>query len=288
MTSKSKVAAHSWLGGSQLSRANSSAHAELVSIDMLPVSGTGLRMVAAANLVEVAALVGDAARATMLNALMGGQSLTATELAYCANVSRSTASGHLNKLVAARLLTVTRERRFSYYRIASPLVAAMLESIKVVAAIEVPPRRQPRSANDDALRFARSCYDHLAGWAGVAVTDSLVAMGHIVLTDEGGEVTSSGERFLSALGVDLTSRTRRIFCQPCLDWSERRYHIRGLVGAAILNRLLALGWFKHEPNSRALHLTPAGRAGLAETFGIELDAVEARSASGEARIAHRA
>jgi DNA-binding transcriptional ArsR family regulator len=150
-------------------------------------------MVAAANLVEVAALVGDTARATMLNALMGGQSLTATELAYCANVSRATASGHLSKLVAARLLTVTRKRRFSYYRIASPLVATMLESIKVVAAIEVPPRRHPRSANDDALRFARSCYDHLAGQVGVAVTDALVAMGHIVLTDEGGEVTSSGE-----------------------------------------------------------------------------------------------
>ena len=191
-------------------------------------------MVAAANLVEVAALVGDTARATMLNALMGGQSLTATELAYCANVSRSTASGHLSKLVAARLLTVTRKRRFSYYRIASPLVATMLESIKVVAAIEVPPRRQPRSANDDALRFARSCYDHLAGQVGVAITDALVAMGHIVLTDEGGEVTSSGGRFLSAFGADLRPRTRRIFCQPCLDWSERRYHVRGLVGSAIL------------------------------------------------------
>ncbi len=180
-----------------MSRANSSAHAKLFSIDVLLVSAIGLRMVAAANLVEVAALVGDIARATMLNALMGGQSLTATELAYCANVSRSTASGHLSKLVAARLLTVTRERRFSYYRIASPLVATMLESIKVVAAIEVPPRRQPRSANDDALRFARTCYDHLAGRVGVAVTDALVAMGHVVLTDEGGEVTSSGGRFLS-------------------------------------------------------------------------------------------
>jgi DNA-binding transcriptional ArsR family regulator len=134
------------LRGSQLSRANSSARAELFSIDMLAVSAIGLRMVAAANLVEVAALVGDTARATMLSALMGGQSLTATELAYCANVSRSTASGHLSKLVAARLLTVTHKRRFSYYRIASPLVATMLESIKVVAALEVPPRRQPRSA----------------------------------------------------------------------------------------------------------------------------------------------
>src|SRR5262244_3296809 len=241
-----------------------------VSIDMLPVSAIGLRMVAAANLVEVAALVGDTARATMLAALMGGQSLTATELAYCANVSRSTASGHLSKLVAARLLTVTRKRRFSYYRIASPLIATMLESIKVVAAIEVPPRRQARSAQDDAVRFARSCYDHLAGQVGVAVTDALVAMGHIVLTDEGGEVTSSGGRFLSAFGVDLKPRTRRMFCQPCLDWSERRYHLKGLVGARILDRLIELGWLKPVPNSRALQLPASGRAGLSEIFQIEI------------------
>src|SRR5262245_18022429 len=257
--------------GSQLSRANSSTHAEVFAIDMLPVPAIGLKMVAAANLVEVAALVGDTARATMLNALMGGQSLTATELAYCANVSRSTASSHLSKLVAARLLTVIRERRFSYYRIASPLVATMLESIKVVAAIEVPPRRQPRSANEDALRFARSCYDHLAGQVGVAVTDALVAMGHIVLTDEGGEVTSSGGRFLSAFGADLRPRTRRIFCQPCLDWSERRYHLKGLVGARILDRLLELGWLKCVSNSRALQLTSSGRAGLSEIFHIEIN-----------------
>src|SRR5580692_8619397 len=259
------------LRGSRLSRAISSLHAELASIDMILVSAIGLRMVAAANLVEVAALVGDTARATMLSALMGGQSLTATELAYCANVSRSTASGHLSKLVAARLLTVTCKRRFSYYRIASPLVATMLESIKVVAAIEVPPRHQPRSANDDALRFARSCYDHLAGQVGVAVTDALVAMGHIVLTDEGGEVTASGGRFLAAFGADLSPRTRRIFCQPCLDWSERRYHLKGLVGARILDRLLELGWLECVSGSRALQLTSSGRAGLSEVFRIELN-----------------
>jgi DNA-binding transcriptional ArsR family regulator len=221
------------------------------------------------NLVEVAALVGDAARATMLSALMGGQSLIAKELAYYAGVSRSTASGHLGKLVAARLLTVTRNGRFSYYRIASRRVAAMLESIKVVAAVEMPLHR-PRSANDDALRFARSCYDHLAGRVGVAVTDALVAKGHIVLTDEGGEVTSSGERFFSAFGADLRPQTRRIFCQPCLDWSERRYHLKGLVGARILDRLLELGWLRGVSGSRALRLTSSGRAGLSETFQIEI------------------
>ena len=158
-------------------------------------------MVAAANLVEVAALVGDTARATMLAALMGGQSLTGTELAFLARVSRSTASEHLTRLTNARLIGVTRKRRFSYYRIASPLVASMLESIKVVAAIEVPRRHQPRSAQEAALRFARSCYDHLAGHVGVALTDALIARGHLVLSDEGGEVTPSGERLLRRFGA---------------------------------------------------------------------------------------
>ena len=227
-------------------------------------------MVAAANMVEVAALVGDTARATMLAALMGGQSLTATELAYCAHITRSTASGHLGKLVNVRLIAVTRKRRFAYYRIASPLVASMLESIKLVAAIETPPRHRPRSARDNALRFARTCYDHLAGQAGVALTAVLVARGHVVLSDEGGEVTPEGERFFCSFGVDLVrpAGSRRIFCQPCLDWSERRYHIKGLVGVGLLRRCLELGWFKREGDTRVLRLTPVGRLGLAKTFGI--------------------
>ncbi len=229
-------------------------------------------MVAAANLVEVAALVGDTARATMLAALMGGQSLTGTELAFLARVSRPTASEHLAKLVDARLLAVTRKRRFAYYRIASPLVAQMLESLKAVAAIEVPPRHRPRSAEEEAQRFARSCYDHLAGHVGVAVADALVARGHVVLSDEGGEVTAAGERFLRVFGADLTTPagSRRLFCQPCLDWSERRYHIKGRVGAAILCRCMELGWFKRIRDSRALTLTPEGWDGLADVFGVKL------------------
>src|SRR5690349_1140403 len=96
-------------------------------------------------------------------------------------------------------------------------------------------------------------------------------MGHIVLTDEGGEVTSSGGHFLSTFGADLSPRTRRIFCQPCLDWSERRYHLKGLVGARILDRLLGLEWLKCVSGSRALQLTPSGRVGLSEIFQIEID-----------------
>jgi DNA-binding transcriptional ArsR family regulator len=234
-------------------------------------------MVAAANMVEVAALVGDTARATMLAALMGGQSLTGGELAFVARVSRSTASEHLAKLVEARLVAITRKRRFNYYRIASPLVANMLESIKAVAAIEVPPRYQPRSAQDDALRFARTCYDHLAGRIGVAIADALVAKGYIVLTEDGGEVTDTGATFLAELGADLTPKpsSRRIFCRPCLDWSERRYHVAGLVGAAIHRRCLELGWFVREKDSRALRLTAAGVEGLSGALGIEVDDREA-------------
>jgi DNA-binding transcriptional ArsR family regulator len=230
-------------------------------------------MVAAANLVEVAALVGDTARATMLAALMGGQSLTASELAFLARVSRPTASEHLGKLVSARILAVAQKRRNRYYRISSPLVARMLESIKAVAAIEVPPRYQPRSARDDALRLARTCYDHLAGRLGVAIADALAAKGHIVLTDEGGEVTEAGVQFLTRFGVNPTpaQTSRRVFCRPCLDWSERRYHVAGHVGSEILRRCVDLGWLTRARDHRAVTITQIGRAGLLATFGIEFE-----------------
>jgi DNA-binding transcriptional ArsR family regulator len=227
-------------------------------------------MVAAANLVEVAALVGDTARATILAALMGGQALTGSELAYLARVSRPTASEHLLKLVEARLVAVTKQGRYRYYRIASPLVARMLESIIAVAAIEVPTRYQPRSIRDDALRFARTCYDHLAGQIGVAIAEALVRNGHIVLTEDGGEVTDAGARFLTEFGADLRVRGKRIFCRPCLDWSERRYHVAGLVGAGIWRRCLDLGWLIRERDSRALRLTAAGKTGLSDRFGVDL------------------
>jgi DNA-binding transcriptional ArsR family regulator len=258
--------------GGPLSPFNGSAHAE----PRLLAGGIGgavsSRMVAAANMVEVAALVGDTARATMLSALMGGQSLTASELAFLAHVSRSTASEHLAKLVAARLLAVTRKRRFSYYRIASPLIAGMLESIKTVAAIEVPPRYQPRSAADAALRFARTCYDHVAGELGVAIADALVASGSVALTDDGGEVLDGGAHLLTRFGAQLATKpgSKRIFCRPCLDWSERRYHIAGHVGAEICRCCLERGWLKRERDSRALRLTPSGRSGLADAFGVKL------------------
>jgi DNA-binding transcriptional ArsR family regulator len=245
-------------------------------------------MVAAANLVEVAALVGDTARATILAALMGGQALTGSELAYVARISRPTASEHLIKLVEARLVSVTKQGRFCYYRVASPLVARMLESMIVVAAIEVPARYEPKSMRDDVLRFARTCYDHLAGQVGVAITDALVARGHMVLSDDGGELREAGAAFLTAFGAELKCPTKRIFCRPCLDWSERRYHVAGHVGAAIWRRSLELGWFVRERDGRALRLTAIGAEGLLRTFGVDLRANElaapARASAAKAAV----
>jgi DNA-binding transcriptional ArsR family regulator len=230
-------------------------------------------MTAAANMVEVAALVGDTARATMLAALMGGQALTSSELASVAHVSRPTASEHLGKLAQARLLTVTSRRRNRYYKIASPLVAKMLESIKAVAAIEVPPRHQSRSPQDQAVRFARTCYDHLAGTLGVAVANAMIAKRYLVLSEDGGELTAAGRRFLAGFGARLDAPpTRRVFCSACLDWSERRYHVAGLVGSEIRRCCDEKGWLSRQRNSRALTITPAGWRGLRKTFDLDLDA----------------
>jgi DNA-binding transcriptional ArsR family regulator len=246
-------------------------------------------VVAAANMVEVAALVGDTARATILAALMGGQALTGSELAFLARISRSTTSEHLAKLVAARLIAVTKKRRYCYYRIASPLVATMLESMQAVAAIEVPPRYTPRSAEDEALRFARTCYDHLAGQLGVAIADALVCSGHIILTQDGGEVTDAGSRFLREFGAALVSPSKRIFCRPCLDWSERRYHVAGLVGSEIWRRCAALGWLVRGRDTRAVRVTLVGRTGLHEAFGLDLRQLEtAQPLSLHSRIASTA
>jgi len=230
-------------------------------------------MVAAANMVEVAALVGDTARATMLAALMGGQALTSSELASLARISRPTASEHLTKMVRARLVTVTQKRRNRYYRIASPMVARMLESIKAVAALETPARYQPRSARDNAMRFARTCYDHLAGQLGVGVADALSARRFVILSEDGGALTPAGLRFLTTFGAELHSKSagRRIFCRACLDWSERRYHIAGLVGAEIWRRTLELGWVTQRQGERAVHVTAAGQRGFRDTIGVKLD-----------------
>jgi DNA-binding transcriptional ArsR family regulator len=226
-------------------------------------------MIPAANLAEVAALVGDPARANMLAALMDGRALTASELAFLARVTPQTASAHLAKLAESHLLSVAKQGRHRYFRLASPLVGRMLEGIMAVAAIEAPRRHRPASPKDAALRRARTCYDHLAGRVGVALADALTAEGHVVLGDDGGTVTDSGTAFLQGIGIDLHSgRPRqRCFCRPCLDWSERRPHLAGALGAALAATAFERGWIERLRDTRAVAVTGLGEDAMSRLFG---------------------
>ncbi len=200
-------------------------------------------MTAHANMAQIAALIGDPGRSNMRAALLGGEALTATELAAIAGISRPAASEHLAKLIHGHLLSVTRQGRHRYYRLASSEVARMLEVVMAVAAAPAEGKRAtPRI--DPALRNARTCYDHLAGRLGVALADALVRRKAIILTPDAGDVTRLGRDLLGALGIPLETqpRSKRLLCRPCLDWSERRPHLGGVLGAALYERISALGW----------------------------------------------
>jgi DNA-binding transcriptional ArsR family regulator len=220
---------------------------------------------------EIAALVGDPARANMLSALMDGRALSAGDLAFAAHVTAQTASAHLAKLVAARLLAGEKQGRHRYFRLASAEVARMLEEIMSVAVARAP-RYRPAWMKDEALRSARTCYDHLAGRLGVALAGSLAERRHVLLDEDGGEVTDEGARFFEELGLDLTiaAGKRRRFCRPCVDWSERRPHLGGAVGAALAQRCFALGWIERLRDSRAVAITALGRDGFFANFGVEI------------------
>src|SRR4051812_41282113 len=219
------------------------------------------------KIAQVAALVGDPARANMLSALMDGRTLTASELAYVSGVAPQTASGHLAKLSDAGLLALEKQGRRRYFRLASPLVARMLEGIMVVAQ-EGPARQRNLWRGGETLRHARTCYDHMAGRIAVAIANRLVQRSFILLDEDGGQLTDAGRSFFDEFGLDLASK-RRVFCRPCLDWSERRPHLAGAVGAAILRHALDRDWVEHVRDSRALVVTPVGVRGLATTFGVE-------------------
>lgn len=225
-------------------------------------------MTSTAALAEIAALVGDPSRANMLNALMDGRALTAGELAYAARVTPPTASAHLARLAGANLVSVVAQGRHRYYRLASPLVAGMIESIMAVAAIEAPPRGVP-SRVSAALRDGRTCYDHLAGRLGVAIADGMVARGYAELDDDGGHLTPAGSAFLDGLGI-VPEEGRRPLCRPCLDWSERRPHLAGRLGRALCSHGLERGWIRKSAGSRALDVTPEGRRAYREAFRIDI------------------
>jgi DNA-binding transcriptional ArsR family regulator len=228
---------------------------------------------------EIAALAGDPARASMLHALMDGRALTTTMLSRVAGVSPQTASGHLSRLTAAGLLSVELQGRFRYHRLASASIARMLETMMQVAAELKPDRARLSVERRDAeLRKARTCFDHFAGRLGVALDDTLAAKGFVELTGEAGMVTEAGLMFLDAAGLDtgplLSRRPRRLgglLCRQCFDWSERRSHLGGAVGALICAHSMNNDWTRRLDGTRAVLITPKGRRVFRETFGLRIE-----------------
>jgi DNA-binding transcriptional ArsR family regulator len=220
----------------------------------------------------VAALLADRARAVMLTVLLDGRPLAAGELARTAGVSAATASSHLGKLLDGGLVSVIREGRHRYYRLKGSEVAAVIEALSVLSPdVEVSSLRQSRQAR--ALSRARTCYDHLAGQAGTALFEAMLSRGLLEPHKAGYAVTDKGERQFADVGIDLAAvqASRRRFAGHCLDWTERRPHLNGALGAALADRLIELGWFERGPIRRALAVTEKGRGGLADVFGCVLD-----------------
>ncbi|MGH6889435.1 MAG: ArsR/SmtB family transcription factor [Rhizomicrobium sp.] len=211
------------------------------------------------SIAPVAALVGEPARANMLAALSGGTALTASELAGEAGVTLQTASSHLAKMETAGLIAATRQGRHRYFRIAHDDVAGLLEALMGVAARTGQMRTRP-GPSDPALRAARVCYDHLAGEMGVRLLDGLVHRCRIAREGETLHLTRAGADFMKRFQVDLDglAKARRPLCRACLDWSIRRHHLGGALGAALLERFEALNWIRREEKGRAVRFTATG------------------------------
>ncbi|MDH6132078.1 DNA-binding transcriptional ArsR family regulator [Kitasatospora sp. MAA4] len=228
------------------------------------------------SLDQLAGLLADRTRAAFCMALLDGRAWTAGELARHAGVSPSTASEHLSRLVAGGLLAEERQGRHRYVRLANPAAAALIENLAVYASSVAAPAATPgnlrESVRMSAEAQARTCYDHLAGRLGVAVTDAVLARG-LVSDDAGFAVTAAGRAWLASQGIDLAAlKGSRPLVRSCLDWTERRHHLAGTVGAALCGRALDQRWVERIGTGRALAVTPGGRTAFRELLGLELPA----------------
>jgi DNA-binding transcriptional ArsR family regulator len=224
-----------------------------------------------ADVAAVASLLADPTRAAMVLALGDGRALSAGELARLAGVARSTASEHLARLVAGGLLRAERRGRHRWFRLTGPEVGELLEALAVVAPRR-PAKDYRQASAGRTLERARTCYDHLAGWLGVAITTNLVERGGLVLSGRDYTVTPSGAALLRTLDVDTSAlhARRRHFARACMDWSERRYHLAGALGAALADALFREGWIERMDGTRAVRVTNAGRRGLRRTFDVQV------------------
>ena len=222
---------------------------------------------------RIAAAIGEPARARILYCLVDGHARTSTELAVVADVSPSTASAHLNRLMTERLIKVFVQGKHRYYSLESPNVASVLEGLSVLAGGS---RDNFVPNTPNRLLAARTCYDHMAGTLGVSLHDRFKALGWLSASstdgDDAYDVTLTGAKAFSALGIDLeaTRKLRRRFAWACLDWSERRPHVGGALGAALLNMALKRKWVVQDLDSRALRVTGPGQREMLARFGLQI------------------
>jgi len=222
------------------------------------------------QLERIAGLIGEPARIKILWALMDGKAHTATELSIVAEISPQSASMHLNKLTSADLLKVISQGRHRYYSIARDEVAYTMEAMaNLIPAINI---KTAQKITNDPFKYCRSCYDHVAGKAGVAITEKILKNGYLAEMDDSYQVTDEGRIFFKAFGIDteVLSKHKRVVARPCLDWSERRLHLAGSLGAAMLNKMLTEHWIRRVQDSRTLVFTSIGKSSLYDRLGVEI------------------
>ncbi|KKD53176.1 MULTISPECIES: ArsR/SmtB family transcription factor [Paenibacillus] len=223
------------------------------------------------NVAMIASLVSEPSRAAILTALLDGRFHTASELAHMAGIKPQTTSFHLAKMTEAQVITVEKQGRHRYYGIQDPEVAQVMESLLSIAP-PVPIKSLKQASENEAIRLARTCYDHVAGHLGVQIMSFFMQKGILSEDQDGLHITQQGEIFFADFQINLknTRQKRRSFSHKCLDWSERRHHLAGALGSALLDRLFELHWVEHLPTTRAIRITAEGKRGFKEVFSIEI------------------
>lgn len=220
--------------------------------------------------ISTASLLCEPSRAKIVWNLLDGRAYTASELAMVSNLSATSVSNHLSKLLKGEIVKVDVQGRHRYYSFANPEVAYVVESLASLANKKPPPKSN-KTLSKNEIKYCRTCYDHLAGKVGVQITDKLLSQEMILLKDKTFVVTENGRKFFKDFGLELAElqKQRRHFAKACLDWSERKYHISGSLGAALLDKMLQLDWLRRTKNSRAIVITSIGQNGLRDKFDVD-------------------
>lgn len=223
------------------------------------------------HFIATAALLCEPSRAKIVWSLLDGRAYTASELALVADVSPSSVSNHLSKLLQGEILKVDAQGRHRYYSFANPDVAYAVESLANLAGKKTSSKIETTTPVSE-VKYCRTCYNHLAGKVGVLISERLLLHERIALQDTSFEVTTAGRTLFQEFGLDIgeIKKQRRHFAKPCLDWSERKYHLAGSLGAALFKQMLGLDWMRRTKNSRSILITATGREGLLQTFDVKV------------------